>query len=132
MSFINQQEIKNIVNTINSIPDCRTLQNYEKLLINRLTAQLQQTLASLNLLAGLIVNPGDLPAVITWIKNFIEANIIGPYYKLLALEIELMQDFEQLTTAIESKLLYLTCSAPGRSSSVSVGSSVLGSSTFGG
>lgn len=132
MSIIPQQEIKNIIATIDAIPDCNTLIIYEKMLIKRFIAQLQQTLASSAFFAELATIPTDLASAIQWITNFINKYLLGPYDQLLLLEAELLADYVQIIAAIENKLSLITCASPVNIGMPSMGSSVMGTSLFGG
>lgn len=109
MSFIQPQEIENIVQTIESIQDCQSLNTYANLIIQRFITQINQALASASVFEQLITPPHDLGSAISWIENFIDLYLGGPYAKMIALETELLSYYIQIMRAFVSKLSLLSC-----------------------
>lgn len=131
MSIINQQEVKNIVETINSIPDCRTLEIYAARILKRMIQQMIQALESSAFFAELSKIPTDIDSAIKWITTFINRYILGPYATLIELYAELLVDYALIAQAIENKLATISCQTPFNGASL-MGSFSFGGSTFGG
>lgn len=131
MSILPKKEVDNIIETINHIPDCTSLERYAAEQIKKMTAQLQQTLASSQIFALLITVPTNLSELITWVQNFINHYILGPYLQLLALYAEMLADYARILQAVENKLAMIACAQVFKGAKT-FGTSDFGSDTFGG
>lgn len=131
MSAINPEYISNVIETIEKISDCNSLRKYEEQVIKRLISLLTDTLNSSTAFADLITPPTDIGEVITWIENFIDLYIGGPYAKLIALETELLGNYATILGAFAGKLASISC-LQNFNGMNSMGGFDFGSSGFGG
>ena len=110
MAELNTKYIDNLQSQINNAYDCQTLQSIIDNSINPyfdgLLAGIRADIAKL---LPLISIPTDLGSVISWITNYITL-ISGPYYKLIALEAEVISAYASLIAAISARISIKGCS----------------------
>ena len=83
------------------------LDEFTKLVENYFTDQLTEVAKSLGILGSLIIEPGNLLGVISWIRTFIHVNILGPYDEALLVQAELIKKQAEMLakiTAISAQL----------------------------
>lgn len=103
--------INDLTNRINSATDCRTLAVLEQEILSNLNAIIAQKEKQIEQLVIQMIPPTTLPTAILWITNYINQNIIQPYYSLVIETEQITQAVIQLTSAINNKLSNLSCLA---------------------
>ena len=100
----------------------KDLDEFKKLVENYFADQLAEITKSLGILGSLIIEPGDLGAVIGWVKTFIHVNILGPYDNAILVQAELIKkQIEMLAkiTAITNQLSSLEADIAAKITSLS-------------
>lgn len=117
------EQLSDMTNKINLVSSCQGLNELKAdfdeykadilAYFDDLKADLEARIASL---AVLNINVGNLGAVISWVNNFVSANITGPYLQMLALQADLLLKFAEIQgllsdvqSAIETKITELDC-----------------------
>ncbi len=109
MSVINEEYIDNIVEQINNIPDCLTLQALTTKIEKDLLKQIEKALNSIEMLEPLVEAPSDIGEVIEWIKNVILI-IYKPYTQAIELQAELLEAYSRIMIALSLKVNNMDCS----------------------
>ena len=105
-------ELKWVQSTTREIQNCKVCSQLETLaqeLVLKYEKQMASVLGEMSILKPLMDPPTSPASVITWITNFIESKITGPYNKLLAKKVELAVAYAGLLAAVASKTGELTC-----------------------
>jgi hypothetical protein len=101
--------VKHLTGEINNTDVCGYLPTLMQEMVAKFETQLTSVMKETNVLSQLIIKPTDLGKLITWVSNFIENKLVGPYGKLISKYAELGVSYAQLATAIASKAGSLTC-----------------------
>lgn len=109
MPTSNKFYIDNLKVKISSVKTCEELARIKEDIRKYFDAQLASINEEIALLSTLIINPTDLGSVISWITNFISSNILGPYYKALLLQAEIIAEMAEIMALISSVTSSLTC-----------------------
>ena len=111
MIAINQIQayVDNLINVIDDIPDCRTLNKLETEVFAELNTIIQQVVAQRIKLEISAIIPVDLVTAIIWITNWINNNVIIPLEQVIALEQLVVKDLARLEEAITTKYQHLQC-----------------------
>ena len=106
-SLINTKYFDDLTDQINRIDGCAELQA----LVSTITADMQAQINSLGqqitILAPLIIVPGSLGGVITWISNFVNS-IMPTYLAAIATITQTIAAVEKLTAALENAASRIT------------------------
>ena len=106
---ISPEYVANLTARINVAETCEELLGLKNAIDAQMTEMLGSVESAISTLKALIVAPGDIGAVITWISDFINSSILGPYNKAVALQAELIALQATLAAAIAAKSTELHC-----------------------
>lgn len=109
MAAINTAWVNNLVDQINAVPDCNTLQQAIDKVIAIINEQLAQLQRQIEELALMIIPVTNLTQVLDFIKKQI-AFYQAQYLQALAMQAALMAAYAQLINAINAKIAALHCS----------------------
>ena len=109
MTMINTDYIKNLNTRLEVVADCKDLAEIKKQVEDYFKAQMDDLQKTIDALAILNVTDLDITKVVSWVQNFISANITGPYGKALVLQAELVAALALLVEKIDSINVNLKC-----------------------
>lgn len=126
----NNEYINNLNKAIDQCTNCTQINKLKDDVERYFDKRLAEILKGIDILAPLCPAPGDIGAVVTWIGNFINSNILGPYNKLITLQAEVTAAYASITSRIASKISTLSCDlVPNKG--IGMGGSLFGDSMFG-
>lgn len=108
--IIKPEDVQNICDKIDSIPDCTQLVAYATKQFALWEKQMTDMLTAKASAAAKKVAPTDLPSVITWIQNFIN-EAIKDYNDAMQAIGEVTAAYATITAHITAKAAALTCGA---------------------
>lgn len=108
---INVQWAHNLVEVINAVPDCNTLQQAINKVLKVIEDQLKQVLKQIEELALMITPVGNLAQALDFIRKQI-AWFQQQYIQALAMQAALMAAYAEIVAAVNAKIAALQCLIP--------------------
>jgi len=127
----NNEYISNLEKAIDQCSNCTQINKLKNDVEKYFDKRLADILSSIDILGELCPAPGSIEDVVTWIGNFINSNILGPYNKLITLQAEVLAAQASIIAKIGSKIGQMSCDLVPSSGS-GFGGSLFGDSMFGG
>ena len=105
---LNLDYVDKMIAQIKKIPDCKRLEEEVNKLMQLMVDKMMAYVKQLGVLNKLVINPTDLPSVITWINNVIEV-IAGPIAKIAAAQAQLAAKVVEVQAAVNEAIAGLQC-----------------------
>lgn len=108
---INLEWAHNLVEVINAVPDCNTLQQAINKVLKVIEEQLKQVLKQIEELALMITPVGNLAQALDFIRKQI-AWFQQQYIQAIAMQAALMAAYAEIVAAVNAKISALNCLIP--------------------